>query len=57
MEDRLKLIIEKLKDTLSTYSTCDECPIRHSCSSNGNGDGYYICELIDEIKNELGMVK
>lgn len=53
MEDRLILIVEKFKETLNTFSTCDECPIRHTCSDNGNDNGNYICTLLDKIMDEL----
>lgn len=53
LEDRLILIVEKFKETLNTFSACDECPIRHTCSDNGNDNGDYICTLLDKIMDEL----
>ena len=55
MNERLELIIKKLKRTLEVYSTCDECDIRYTCAKIGNKGGLYICEMLKEIEKELNI--
>ena len=54
MNERLELIIKKLKRTLEVYSTCDECDIRYTCSKMGD-KGSYICDMLKEIEKELNI--
>ena len=53
MNERLELIIKKLKRTLDEYPTCDECDIRHTCSKMGKRS--YICDMLKEIEKELNI--
>ena len=55
MNERLELIIKKLKKTLEEYSTCDECDIRHTCAKIGNKGGSYICNMLKDIEKELNI--
>ena len=55
MNERLELIIKKLKRTLEEYPTCDECDIRHTCAKIGNKEGSYICDILDMMERELNI--
>lgn len=53
MNDRLTLIVEKLKETLNTFPSCFECPIKRCCNDNVENGGECICNLLDKFINEL----
>ena len=55
MNERLEVIIKKLKRTLEESPTCDECDIRRICDEIGNKEGSYICDILDMIEKELNI--